>query len=70
MCNRNHDFLKSPAEGLEYIKDGIITMNGEIQSFTAWFEEVQKEWTTGLYFQTTSYGVRRSGPKVNEMWRS
>jgi tetratricopeptide (TPR) repeat protein len=52
VCNRNHDFLKSPAEGLECIKDDMITMNGETQSFTTWFEEVQKEWKTGLYFQT------------------
>jgi tetratricopeptide (TPR) repeat protein len=52
VCNPNHDFLKSPAEGLECIKGDLITMNGKRQPFTAWLEEVQKEWKTGLYFQT------------------
>jgi tetratricopeptide (TPR) repeat protein len=52
VCNPNHDFIKSPAEGLECIKDDMVTMNGRTLSFTAWFDEVQKEWKTGLYFQT------------------
>lgn len=51
VCNPNHDFLKSPAEGLNCIKNDMMTINGGNRPIAAWLEEVQKEWKTGLYFQ-------------------
>jgi tetratricopeptide (TPR) repeat protein len=51
VCNSKHEFLKSPAEGLEKIENGMITMNGKEQTVEDWLDEVKKEWKMGLYFR-------------------
>lgn len=48
VCNPSHDFIKTPSEGLERIKDQTITMNGRNVSFVDWLEEVWREWKMGF----------------------
>jgi hypothetical protein len=48
VCNPSHDFIKTPPEGLERIKDQTITMNGRNVSFVDWLEEVRREWKMGF----------------------
>ncbi|KAH9203928.1 hypothetical protein DL95DRAFT_471949 [Leptodontidium sp. 2 PMI_412] len=52
VCSPSHDFIKTPPEGLEKIKDQKITMNGKSMSFVDWLAEVRKEWKTGLCFKS------------------
>jgi tetratricopeptide (TPR) repeat protein len=52
ICNPSHDFLKSPPEGLEKIKDETITINGKTVSFASWLEEVRREWKMGDCFKS------------------
>jgi tetratricopeptide (TPR) repeat protein len=51
LCNPNHEFLKSPADGLEEVNGGKMTGNGMTISFVDWLEEVRKEWNTGICFE-------------------
>ena len=52
VCSPSHDFIKTPPEGLEKIKDEKITMNNKSILIADWLVEVQKEWKTGLCFQS------------------
>jgi tetratricopeptide (TPR) repeat protein len=52
VCSPSHEFIKTPPEGLEKIKDQKITMNGKSISFVDWLAEVRKEWKTGLCFKS------------------
>jgi len=49
VCNPRHDFIKTPPEGLEQIKDQKIIMKGQSINF---LEKVRKEWKTGTLFRS------------------
>jgi hypothetical protein len=54
VCNPNHDFVRSPAEGLEKVEtvgDETMTVNGKTISFADWLAHVRKEWRRGVCFQ-------------------
>jgi hypothetical protein len=42
VCSPSHEFIKTPPEGLEKIKDQKIFMNGTSISFVDWLAEVRK----------------------------
>jgi tetratricopeptide (TPR) repeat protein len=52
VCSASHNFIKTPLDGLEKIKDGIMTVNGTSIAIEDWLTETQKEWKTGLCFKS------------------